>query len=140
MVVQSPNSIGAQAQNRVSGGIIFAEISFNPITITGNYASAMKTVATTQGKPSSWDVGIKYQFNLMNHKNWLSGNYSILDPKVSGTSIKASKTSQWLFGWNVEISKDINAVLQYGHQKVEGINGNSNLNYNFIALGASFYF
>lgn len=78
----------------------------------------MKTVAPTQGKPRSWDVGIKYQFNLMNHRNWLSGNYSILDPKVSGMSIKASKTSQWLLGWNVEISKDINAVLKYGHQKV----------------------
>ena len=82
----------------------------------------MTTVSTgNQGKPYAWDVGVKFDFNLMNHANWLSGNYSYINPQLTYANAgNFLKLSQWLFGWHVEIAKNVNATLQYGHQKVGG--------------------
>jgi hypothetical protein len=136
--------------NRVAAGIIFAEVNFNPVTITGSYASAMRAVETStilspspQGKPSAWDIGAKFNFNLMNRANWLSVNYSssqtrgwtenVLGAAVSKNTNQTSK--QWLFGWNMQVSRDIDATFQYGH-----LLHTSKPNTNVFALGANLYF
>ena len=134
--------------NRVDAGIIFAEVNFNPVTITGSYASAMRSVssvANQQGKPSAWDIGAKFNFNLMNRANWLSVNYSNLQTRGRTVklafvdvvrSLNTNQTSkQWLFGWNMQVSRDIDATFQYGH-----LSRTSKPNTNVFALGANLYF
>jgi len=129
---------GANVQ-RVSGGILFAEVNFNPITVTANYASAMRSVSTAasgQGKPSAWDIGVKFDFNLMNRANWLSANYSNAQNRGASASDPTNTTNkQWLFGWNMQVSRDISANFQYGHLSTTNAN-----NLNVFAIGANLYF
>ena len=125
--------VGGNTQ-RVSGGILFAEVNFNPITVTANYASAMRSVTTNniQGKPSAWDIGVKFDFNLMNRANWLSVNYSNAQDRDAPANFT---NKQWLFGWNMQVSRDISANFQYGHLSTTDKN-----NLNVFAIGANLYF
>ena len=140
---QALYSPGTSTTKRVSGGILFAEVNFNPITVTANYASAMRSVnpAGGQGKPSAWDIGVKFDFNLMNRANWLSANYSRADNRgetgivlIGGLNTNTAN-KQWLFGWNMQVSRDISANFQYGHLSTTNAN-----NLNVFAIGANLYF
>ena len=121
---------------RVDGGIVFAEVNFNPITLTANYASAMKDASSSQGKSHAWDLGAKFDFNLMGRSNWVSANYSDLNPKITQTSSNY-KLSQWLLGWHMQVTKHIDTTLQYAHQT---FNTQPKVKYNVIALGTNAYF
>ena len=130
--VSTPYNITLSDQ-RVSGGILFAEVNFNPITVTANYASAMRSVAINgnPGKPSAWDIGAKFNFNLINRANWLSVNYSTTQDRATPNNT----AKQWLFGWNMQVSRDIDATFQYGHLSYTG-----QANTNVFAIGANLYF
>ena len=137
VINSSNNSLGiydptASASNRVGGGILFGEVNFNPITVTGSYASAMRSPNSNQGKPSAWDIGAKLDFNLINRSNWLSGNYSTFQNRDNTTNIRAK---QWLFGWGMALTKNINATLQYGHVSLTNTPST-----NVFALQANMYF
>ena len=125
--------------NRVSAGIMFAEVNFNPITVSGSYASAMRSVssvANQQGKPSAWDIGAKLDFNLINRANWLSVNYSNSQTRGFQTTSPTNITAkQWLFGWSMAVTKNLDATFQYGH-----LSYTSQANTNVFALQANMYF
>jgi hypothetical protein len=130
---------GHPRSNRVSAGIMFAEVNFNPITVSGSYASAMRAVSTAaneQGKPSAWDIGAKFNFNLINRANWLSVNYSNSHTRGLDTDGPENFTlKQWLFGWSMAVTKNLDATFQYGH-----LSATDKANTNVFALQANMYF
>lgn len=122
------------SSKRTEAGILFADVSFRPVTVTANYAQTFKDLSGDNGKPHAWDVGVKVNFNIMNLANWASVNYS--DFNLKGKSVK-EKADQWLLGWNVAFTKNLSTTLQYGHvtNSVD-----KKYKYNFVNLGAYYYF
>ena len=100
------------------------------------YAAANK-----QGKPSAWDIGVKFDFNLMNRANWLSANYS--NAQNRGTWLPLLQTPLINNGYLVGTCKYL-VILALLYNMVtyqllmsSGTNPNS---LNVFSIGANLYF
>jgi hypothetical protein len=132
----------SQGKYKNPAGIVFGKLSYNHITLSAMYQQAFdKNNASTLDtgdnyKPKSWGVTGKFNFNLINRANWVALNYSF--SKVQKKPKR--EINQLLVGWNIALTNNINASLQYGHQHDNDYDNRGNNKYNFVDLGVYAYF